>query len=470
MFELAKYATEPCIEGGGLRYTYGDVGDAVSLFGPFLRERNLVLCLCENSASALIGYVAFMVHDQVPILVEAGQLSVHLRSLVEEYRPSFAWIPYSRASEFAGGTLVHRLGEYALLRLAGPTAADLNMYSRLQLLLPTSGSTGSSKLVRLSRENLQANASSISSFLGIRSEDVAITTLPFSYSFGLSIINTHLIAGASIQVTESSPLNREFWDVVRRAGVTSLSGVPYTFSLLKRIRFERFDLDSIRYLSQAGGKLNQEQLEYLQRVSRDKNLPCYIMYGQTEAAARMSYLPPEWLQRKPGSVGKAIPKGRFEIVDEDGAMIQEAGVTGQLVYHGPNVAMGYADVRADLARGDDWNGRLLTGDLAYRDDDGFYYISGRLKRFVKLFGKRVSLDEVQDLLGDAFAGCEFACYGNDVCLFIGVVGPIDLATVIEFTSSQLSVNRIAIRAIGLSALPRLGNGKVDYSALSVATS
>ena len=470
MFSLTKHASAPCFGGNGRTYTYAEVHEFVEPFRLRMEGRSLVICLCENSVHALIGYVAFMVHNQVPLLVEAGLPSTQLRNLVEKYRPNFAWIPYSRASEFDGGILVHRLGEYALLRLAGPTPADPPLNSHLQLLLPTSGSTGSSKLVRLSQENLQANAASISSFLCIRSEDVAITTLPFSYSFGLSIINTHLIAGASIQVTESSPLNREFWDLVQRAGVTSLSGVPYTFTLLKRIRFERFEIDSIRYLSQAGGKLNHEQLEYLQRISRDKNLPCYVMYGQTEASARMSYLPPEWLQRKPGSVGNAIPNGRFEIVDEDSAIVQGAGVMGQLVYHGPNVAMGYAEARADLARSDDWNGRLLTGDLAYRDNDGFYYISGRLKRFVKLFGKRVSLDEVQALLGAQFKGCEFASYGNDTCLFIGVVGPIDLATVTDFASSQLSVNRIAIRAIKLSELPRLGNGKIDYGALAIASS
>lgn len=464
MFDLMKFASHPCLEGDGQRYTYQQVHQTIALMQPHFIERQLVLCLCENTPSALLAYLSCLQFNQVAILVDAAQKTVALQNIIDQHDPALIWLPERRSAEFGAGSVVYRQGSYVLWRR---DAAPLTLHPQLQLLLTTSGSTGSSKFVRLSRQNLLANASSICAYLGLRASDVAVSTLPFSYSFGLSIIHTHLLVGASIQLTELTPLSREFWTLLQDKRVTSLSGVPYTFDMLKRVKFERFELPALRYLSQAGGKLGPDGLAYLLRLSQEKHWPCYVMYGQTEASARMAYLPPEWLESKLGSIGQAIPGGRFEIVDEQRQPVATPGTKGELVYYGPNVALGYASCRADLALGDEWQGCLYTGDVAYRDADGCYYIAGRLKRFLKIFGNRVSLDEVEAMLAQAYPAHEFLAYGQDDALRLAYVGAQPAEELAAFLSRQLGLHRTAIRCHALEALPRLGNGKIDYAALTV---
>lgn len=427
--------------------------------------RNIVLCMCENSVPSLMGYISLMLNGQVPLLLEGSQPVSSAAALVAAYRPSYLWLDEERCCEFNEATVVYRFGHYVMLRTSWANSPPA-INEQLQLLLNTSGSTGSSKMVRLSKANLMANAAAIISYLDIRECDVAVTILPFSYSFGLSIVHTHLLVGASIQVTMLTPLSRQFWMLVQQRRVTSLSGVPYTYDMLNRIKFERFDLPAIRYLTQAGGKMSQQGLSYLKRLSAEKGWRCFVMYGQTEASARMSYLPPEWLERKLGSIGNAIPKGRFEIVDADGHLIVDPKVPGEIVYYGENVALGYASGTGDLALGDEWVGRLPTGDLAYRDEDGFYYIVGRIKRFVKIFGNRVSLDEVETLLQGAYPCCEFFCYGQDDRLCIACVGQAERDSLLAFVTRQLSIHHSAIRCDFIAEIPRLANGKVDYNALN----
>ena len=235
--------------------------------------------------------------------------------------------------------------------------------------------------------------------------------------------------------------------------------------MFKRIKFERFELNSIRYLAQAGGKMTKEGLDYLSKVAAEKGWPCFLMYGQTEATARMSYLPAECLDTKLSSIGRPVPGGNFSIVNEDGVLINSSFIQGELVYTGANVAMGYASGKEDLTCGDDWNGRLHTGDLGYRDDEGFFYITGRLKRFIKIFGNRISLDEVEVLLHTAFKECEFICSGNDDCLTIGCVGDVKNDEVVNYISRHISIHRSAIKCNLITEIPRLSNGKVNYGML-----
>ncbi|OWY34837.1 AMP-binding protein [Herbaspirillum aquaticum] len=469
MFDLIQFGSQPCLEGDGQAYTYAEVQRETERMRAVLPGRHLVLCLCENSLPSLLGYISLVVHDQVPLLIEASLQAPTVQAMAALYRPGYVWLAEARSAEWPGATPVYRSGHYVLLKLAHAEAPPL-LDASLQLLLTTSGSTGSSKLVRLSRANLLANAASICTYLDIRAEDVAVTSLPFSYSFGLSIIHTHLLAGASIQVTALTPLNRQFWDLMQQRKVTSLSGVPYTYDMLKRIKFERFDLPALRYLTQAGGKMSASGLTYLQRLSTEKAWPCIVMYGQTEAGPRMAYLPAAWLAHKPQSIGDAIPGGRFELIDVDGKLITAPHVPGELVYYGPNVALGYATGAADLVRGDDWGGRLSTGDVAYRDEEGCYYISGRLKRFVKVFGNRVSFDEVEALLQSAHPDCDFVCHGQDDRLCIAFVGACDVQALLAFVTRQLGLHRSAIHCEAITEIPRLGNGKIDYTALYSSTS
>ena len=465
MFDLQKFRSNPCLHGLHNTYTYDDVARLASKLGAYLTGRNLILCLCENKVAAIIGYITFVMHDQVTILVDASQKSESTAKIIENYVPDYIWTHESRLLDLPSGKVIYAIDDYVLLQTQKTHLEDSNINSSLQILLSTSGSTGSSKFVRLSRLNLESNAASIIEYLKIQPEDVAVTTLPFNYSFGLSIIHTHLLAGASIVVTELTPLSRDFWDLIQSKNVSSLSGVPYTFDILKRIKFERFDLPSLRYLSQAGGKLTPAGITYLQRIVSEKGLSCFLMYGQTEATARMSYLPPEHFSTKMESIGRPIPNGKFSILAEDGGSVVRPFNKGELVYNGPNVALGYASDRTDLARGDEWKGQLYTGDIAYRDEDDFYYIAGRLKRFLKLYGNRVSLDEIEQHLHNSFKECQFICSGKDDCLKVAYVGNLSENQVISCITQQFSINRLSIKCILISEFPRLINGKIDYRSL-----
>jgi long-chain acyl-CoA synthetase len=466
MFDLEKYGDHLCLQDEYRSLSYSTVNQATKLLASNLYERSLVLCLCENSIASLIGYITFIVHGHVPLMVDATQKLSDLLDIIYEYKPNYVWVSTNKIFEIEGCQISYRFEDYALLKLPKNDHSFFNMYADLQLLLSTSGSTGSKKFVRISKKNLLSNTLSIIQYLGIKQKDIAITTLPFSYSYGMSVINSHLLAGATIQVTKFNVIQKEFWEMVKNRNVTSLSGVPYTFDMLRRIKFERFQLDSVRYITQAGGKLNQDGLNYMQRISEEANILCFVMYGQTEASPRMSYLPAEQLKVKLGSIGMPIQNGYFELIDQNGKKISEPYLSGELIYYGPNVALGYASNFKDLANGDEWRGRLQTGDVGYFDKEGFYYITGRLKRFIKIYGNRTSLDEIESALLSFFKFAEFVCFGRDDCLVIGCVGTVDDREIINYVVRSFLINRQAIKFISLTEIPRLENGKPDFNSLS----
>lgn len=346
-----------------------------------------------------------------------------------------------------------------------PTLAAPSVHPSIGLLMSTSGSTGSPKLVRLSQENLAANAGSIHDYLGLTSNDIAITSLPMSYSYGLSILNSHLSAGAGIVLSEASVTTPAFWNSVRAEGVTGLTGVPTTWRMLRRMRIERMDLPMVRHMTQAGGRLDPEEIVWLGELAQRTGRRAFIMYGQTEATARIAYLPPELVLTKPGSIGQAIPGGELWLVDGDRALISEANVEGQLIYRGPNVMLGYAESVQDLSLGATLT-ELETGDLAQRDSDGHFRITGRLKRFVKLFGNRFSLDDVEQHL--RANGLDAGAVGRDDALMIGVVTDADgAATLRQTLASHYRLHPSAIYVHALEALPRNSAGKLLHGELQV---
>ncbi|MGA5300931.1 AMP-binding protein [Nucisporomicrobium flavum] len=325
-------------------------------------------------------------------------------------------------------------------------------HPELALLLTTSGSTGNPKLVRLSRTAVFANAAAIGDSLGITPDDVAPTTLPLFYTYGLSVLNSHVLRGATVVLERGGILQRDFWSAVGDHGVTSLAAVPYQYEMLRRLRFDPAAHPSLRTLTQAGGRLRPALVEdFAQRMAAvDGRL--FVMYGQTEATARMSVLPPDRIADKLGSAGVPIPGGKLSIVD------------GEVVFSGPNVMMGYAESAADLARGDDLRGVLRTGDLGHLDDEGFLFLTGRLKRIGKVFGVRVNLDDVERTL--APHGAVAAVAGEDK-LHVFVEGADhDLARSVRGElATFLGTHFSGLDVRGIDALPLLPTGKVDYRSL-----
>ncbi|VAX20950.1 Long-chain-fatty-acid--CoA ligase, partial [hydrothermal vent metagenome] len=332
----------------------------------------------------------------------------------------------------------------------------------LAVLLSTSGTTGSSKLVRLSYNNLQVNAESIAEYLGITEDECPITSLPMSYSYGLSVLNSHLLKGATIVLTNGSFILRNFWSTFNKYQCTSFAGVPYSYQLLKKINFEKIDLPTLKTLTQAGGNLSENYQKYFMEISEKKGIKFFVMYGQTEATARISYVPHENLKNKLGSIGIPIPNGELKLYS-DGNLITESDREGELVYFGENVMLGYAVDRSSLKNGDELDGVLYTGDLGKMDNDGYFYITGRAKRFIKVFGLRLNLDEVERMI-ENYLHLPTACIGNDDKLQILIQTEREDVSieVRKLIKKMYKLHDSVIKVNIVQRIPVTSSGKRDY--------
>lgn len=318
----------------------------------------------------------------------------------------------------------------------------------LAVLLTTSGSTGNPKLVRLSRTAVRTNAEQIAQALEIDGNEVAITTLPLFYSYGLSVLNSHLIRGATVVLERTGIMQRTFWNAAVEHQVTSMAFVPSQYEMLRRLRFDPAKYPALRTLTQAGGRLRADRVtEFAGRMATVGG-KLFVMYGQTEAAPRMATLPPDRLADKLGSVGRALPGGEFVIEDDE------------VVYRGPNVMMGYAETADDLVKDDEQGGVLRTGDLGRLDDEGFLFITGRLKRMAKVFGVRINLDDIEKNFPVA------AVAGDDKLIVF--TDDADVTALRGKIAEWLGTHHTGVVVHRIQALPLLPNGKTDYRALEAS--
>jgi long-subunit acyl-CoA synthetase (AMP-forming) len=450
------------IDQEGNHITYSNFKQSQDDFQRNIDTKVVVLALSENTVGAVMGIISFLMNGQVPLLMESNLSEEFSRNLIEMYEIEYLFVSKAKRNIYSDFQEVSSIEKHVLLKtgIKSEHLPDKN----LAILLNTSGSTGSPKLVRLSYDNIISNGQSIIEYLKINELDRAITTLPSSYSFGLSIINSHFLSGASIILTEKSIMERSFWEAFNKHKPTSLSGVPFTFELLRKIKFfSTIPQSSLRVMTQAGGKMSNELVLEVDKFSKKHKIDFYVMYGQTEATARISYLEPHFTNIKIGSIGKAIPGGSLKISPIIQGVSSDQRNSGELIYTGPNVMMGYAENRLDLTKADQLSGELMTGDIAIVDDEGFYYIVGRMKRFLKIYGKRINLDEVEHLLTRKFG--PVACLGSDDNLEIFTSSNLEGPMLKQFVSREFNLNPIAIRICIVEELPRLSNGKVDYKNL-----
>lgn len=447
--DLERFADRTAlIASDGQQYSYKwllEYGDSVAQQAA---PRSLVFLIGSNTPQCIAGYVGFIRRGVVPVLINHTVSQEMIDQLVEAYQPEYVFRPNVD------------FNEYELSQLA---TCNSQLFPELGLILTTSGSTGSPKFVRLTYENLFSNAESIAEYLEIAPDDRAITTLPMTYSYGLSIINSHLITGACIILTDAPIIGKDFWTLFKEQNPTTFGGVPFVYDMLKKLRFARMNCPSLKYITQAGGHLSAELVKEFEDVCRQKGIKFIVMYGQTEATARMAYMPWDKLEGRENSIGIAIPGGEFFLIDDEGAVIDQPDVPGELCYRGPNVSLGYATCREELANGDDNGGVLHTGDVAKRDAEGFYYIVGRKKRFLKIFGNRVNLDEVQTLL--LKRGIEAACVGKDDAMKVYVVTGTDCNAVRQLLAELTHLNQSAFTVLNIDAIPRNDAGKILYSKL-----
>lgn len=397
------------IDDSGRAVTYGEICDFAHEFAQHLPQRSLIFLLSENRIGSLLGYTAALSNRIVPLIISAATEDGLYNHLYELYQPEYLWLPQSKAE---GKEIVFAAWEYCLVKTGNqPT----QMFEELSLLLPTSGSTGSPKLVRHSYRNIEANADNVRRLFKLDGTEKAMAILPMHYTMGLSVIASHLLAGATLLLSGRSLLDKGFWTTLKEA--TSFTGVPYSFEILTKMRFTRMDLPNLKVITQGGGKLTEAMWNTLAQYAKDNNKQFVATYGQSECTARMAYLPAELATEKVCSIGIAEPGGQLSIVDDNGTETFEGEAQGEMVYRGENVTLGYATCREDLLKGDENHGVMHTGDLAQRDADGCYFIIGRLKRFLKIYGLRIGLDEVERMIKTEFK-IDCYCKGDDEKLIV----------------------------------------------------
>jgi long-chain acyl-CoA synthetase len=413
-------------------------------------RRELVFCLCDAGVASIVGYLSAVRAGHAVALLDAAAPAPLTDALIERYRPVFVVHPGDgRMPEFRRGPAV-----------TGPAPAD-----DLAVLLSTSGTTGSPKLVRLSYLNIESNASSIADYLEIDEGERAIQSLPIHYSYGLSVLHSHLAAGASVILTPHSIMRPEFWADAARWQATSFAGVPHSYAILERTGLLRKALpDTMRTLTQAGGPLSRERVVRLHALISERGGRLWVMYGQTEATARISYVPPEALPEKAHTIGIPVPGGSLSL-RLGNRELTEPDTEGELIYRGPNVMLGYAERREDLARDDDLNGELHTGDLGSFDQDGFFRLTGRRKRIGKVYGLRVNLDEIE-AAASAHGPIAAVDGGDRILLWRGHGAEIPADDLRRKIARRFGLNSRAFAVRDIEELPLKSSGKVDYDRLA----
>ena len=442
--------------------SYGELAKEVEVFSHLLTPRSIVFNLCRNTVGSLIGYLGFIEGDSVPLALSSKIEMGLLGMLMDEYTPAYLWVPTELTSEIPYNIVFAKYG-YSLLT-TGNDIYPIN--DQLQFLMTTSGTTGSPKLVRYKKGNLEANARNVAKAFGWTENERPVCDLGMQYTMGLNVINTHLYVGATILLTTYNLMSSNFWDYIREEKATNFTGVPFSYDIFYRLHFDRMDLPYLTTLSEGGGKLTDARFIQLSEYAQKNGKRFIASFGTTETSARMACLPADLALFKTGSIGRAIPEGELFLVDENGNELKYTEAEGELCYRGPNVTMGYATKKKDLLNGDDFNGEYHTGDLARRDADGCYFITGRMSRFLKLLSYRVSLDQCEHLIQEEF-GIECACVGTDQRMDIFIKDAGRAKDVLDFISDKTNLFKTLFKVFVIDNIPRNNSGKIEYKKLKV---
>lgn len=444
------------IDDSGSSVTYGEICDFARRFDEKVPKRSFIFILAENRIGSLLGYAGALSTGVVPLVISAKTEKSLYETLRDMYTPAYLWAPDEMIPGLDFSPTGFSEWGYTLLEtgLSSP-----RLYEDLALLLPTSGSTGSPKLVRHSFKNIEANAYNVLRLFELTENERPMAALPMHYTMGLSVITSHLLAGATIILSGRSLLDKGFWQMMREHHVTSFTGVPYSYELLSKLRFFRMDLPDLHTITQGGGKMTEELFKACADYAEQKGKRFIATYGQTECTARMAFLPAELAKTKTCSIGIAEPGGQLSIIDKDGNESFEGEAEGEMVYRGENVTLGYATCVEDLQKGDENHGVMHTGDLARRDSDGCYFIVGRLKRFLKIFGLRIGLDEVEQMIKSEFETDCF-CSGTDEILSIRVTNASIVDRIAAFVEEKTHLFHKNIEVSVVQSILRNEAGKV----------
>lgn len=430
------------------RVTFGELNTLTKIWENSFSTGGFALLRIGNDIESLSAYVALMQSGIPTMLIDREASPEYEAELIQRFKPRFLV-----GSVNFEGRVIDVFKDFK-----HPPVIECENWAKVSkklcMLLGTSGSTGSPKFVRLSHEAVSTNARDIADMLSITNEDVGITSLPPSYTYGLSVINSHLAVGAAILVTDSGVTTVDFWKAVSTHNVTSFAGVPTTYTMLRQMRWSLSDYPSLKYSTQAGGRLLDEDRHYFWKMFENLSKSFIVMYGQTEATARISITPHAMLKNNISTAGVAVNSGSLTIKNKNSVGI------GEIIFRGPNVMMGYAESEVDLTLDDVLQGVLETGDLGYLKDN-LLFITGRSKRIVKIFGIRVSLDDVDAWLTNYGSGVAVQA-SDKICVFMTYLNEkVTLEVIRQDLAKHLSVNIRGVNTKLIQELPLLNNGKID---------
>ena len=429
-----------------------------------IKNKSLILIISENTLGSLLAYIFCIINNHVAIIIDSKTDKKNILKVFKNYEPNYIFLSKEIKTIFNKKCL-EKYSFFDQILLKNKINKKKKLNKNLSVLLSTSGSMGSIKFVKLSRNNLKINTDSIINYLKINNKDSAITNLPISYSYMISVINTHLEAGGSIIISKYSLIEKKFWKILKNSKVTSFNGVPYTYEMLIRIGIKNIKINSLKYLTQAGGKLEKNKLKEIINFCKKNNIKFFSMYGQTEASPRISYLKPEFSEKKIGSIGKGLSGNKIYIINDTGKKILKPYVEGEIICEGKNVFMGYSKNYNDLNRPNEKNYKLKTGDLGFFDKDGFFFITSRISRITKIFGNRIDLGDLESLMKQK--GYKVVCLSDNKKIFIFIEKKYNKINLINTISQITNLNISSFKLIKLKYFPRTSNNKVSYSELKI---
>ena len=442
--------------------SYKEVLTEINKIKKVIKNRSLILIVTENSLGSLIAYTSCIINKHVAIIIDSKTNKKNILKIFKNYQPNYVFLSKKTKSIFKK-ICSEKFTFFDQIVMKNKLNKRKKLNKNLSLLLSTSGSMGSIKFVKLSRDNLKHNTNSIINYLKINKKDSTITNLPISYSYMLSVINTHFEVGASIIISKYSLIEKEFWETFKNNKITSFNGVPYTYEILSRIGLKNIKIKTLKYLTHAGGKLEKDKLRKIIDFCKKNNLKFYSMYGQTEASPRISYLKPEFSEKKMGSIGKGIPGNKIYIVDNDGKKILKPFKEGEIICEGKNVFMGYSENYKDLEKPDENNYRLKTGDLGFFDKGRFFYITSRISKIAKIFGNRIDIGALENFMSQE--GYKVACLSDNKKIYVFIEKDYNKINLINTISKISNLNIGSFKLIKLKYLPRTLNNKISYNEL-----
>ncbi len=439
------------ISNGKEKISYKELAEKAEKLASHIEERSLLFLLCDHQMETLELIYMMLYLNRVPLLLSADIDDKLLDNLISLYHPCYIYC--SKSHKKAGIYMPCqdlKLDSHVLLK---SEFEKYNIHQDVALLLSTSGTTGSAKLVKLSYENLYDNSEYADRHLAMESGQRGLSPLPVNHTYGLAFCLWHWHCGATLYVSsDEMVIGQNFRKLFIRSKINNFAATPFVYDMLKKVCFwDEQTMENLNYAMSGGGQMSEQNQTELVKLMKGK---FWIGYGQTECTCIIAGINFDINSIKLKTVGKVF-ENMEPTID---------GGTGELIIKSKSVCLGYANCWEDLAKGDENQGIMYTGDVAHIDEDGCIYLHGRLTRYVKILDKRVSLEDLEQYLYNEFPDAEFACVGRDNYIVIAYTGTeLDRGNAVKTLLDQsMKIPKKYITCCWMEEIPRYDTGKVNY--------